>query len=196
MDRISNVEIRDERLTGFFQTNDIYEINMLQRAILTEVETYAIDIVMFDKNNSSRHDEIIALRLGQLVIDNSRFVPPETGDFKAHIDVSGPGEFTTDDIPLLPFKYKTPIAQLRAGQRIVCDVIVKLGYGRLHVKWRPVSTFTFEETNDGFNIALKGIGMLPPLEIIEKGFAKMDTATRRPASSIFTRPVAPNNFVQ
>jgi len=196
MDHISDIVTIKEITTALFHTNDRAEVNMLQRAIYSEIETYAIDIVIFHVNTSSRHDEIIALQLGQLVIDHTRFVPPEDGNFKSSIDFDGPGAFTTDNIPELPFKYKTPIAYLRAGQKIKCEIIIKLGTGRQHVKWRPLSTFTFKEHEMGYSIRVKGIGMLPGVDIIQKGLDKIDTASSRPGSNIFSRPVVPNNFVQ
>jgi len=194
MERIVNIETTGNITSALFLTKDIAEINLLRRAILSEIETYAIDVVVFQHNTSPRHDEIIALRLGQLAIDHSRFIPPKEGNFKTHIDFQGPGIFTTEHIPELPFKYVTPIATLKRGQKITCDVIVKKGQGKQHVKWRPVSTVTFTEVEDGYKITFKGIGMLSGQEILEKGTIKMKEAAERPALTLFSRPLVPINI--
>lgn len=194
MERITNIEVTGNIVSGVFLTKDVSEANLLIRAIKSEIETYAIDIVVFQVNTSSRHDEIIALRLGQLVIDHSRFVPPEQGEYRTHIDSQGPGEFSTDDIPGLPFKFRTPIAALKAGQRITCDVIVKRGQAKTHVKWRPVSTVKMTEVENGYKITFKEIGMLTGPEIFEKGYAKMTDAANRPPITLFSVPLRPANM--
>lgn len=195
MDRITNIETTGNITSALFLTTDIAEANLLKRAILSEIETYAIDIVTFQINTSPRHDEIIALRLGQLVIDNSQFVPPEEGNFQTHIDVQGPLNFTTDDIPGLPFKYKTPIATLKPGQRIVCDVIVRKGQGKQHVKWRPVSKVILTEVDNGYKLTIKEIGMLSGQEIFERGLAKMRDAANRAPITLFSHILVPAKFL-
>ncbi|CAH6420520.1 Hypothetical protein HVR_LOCUS1213, partial [uncultured virus] len=194
MDRITNINTTGEITTALFRTKDVAEVNMLRRAILSEIDTYTIDIVIFQTNTSPRHDEVVALRLGQLVIDHTRFVPPAEGDLTIHIDVRGPLNFTTASIPELPFKYETPIVVLREGHRIVCDCKIKRGQGKTHAKWRPISVFTFTEVEDGFQISFKGIGMMDGTTIIEQGIAKMPDAARRPPITIFSQPLIPYNM--
>lgn len=194
MERFAQLKIDDNLVSALFLTTDVAEANMLKRAIMSEIETYAIDIVIFQVNTSARHDEIIALRLGQVVIDHSRFVPPETGDFRTHIDVQGPTKFTTNHIPELPFKFETPIMDLKAGQRIICDVIVKRGQGRQHVKWRPVSSVAIQDAEDGYLITFKEIGMLTGAQILERGLAKIVDAAHRPPITLFSQPLVPANI--
>ena len=199
MDRVENINITDNIVTALFRTHDVAEINLFKRAIMSEIETYAIDIVVFHTNTSPRHDEIIALRLGQLVIDNSQFTPPPNDDYKFRIDISGPNDdtpltITTNNIPSLPFKYETPFVTLRKGQRIVCDCIVKKGQGKTHVKWRPISSFTFTEVDEGFQIKFKEIGMLSGHEIIRQGLLKMSDAAQRPPQTLFSHTLIPHNM--
>ncbi len=188
MERFVDIETKGNVTTAIFLTDDISEVNMLRRAIKSEILTYAIDIVIFHENNSPRHDEILALRLGQLVIDNDVYQPT---DERIRIEVSGPKEFTTQDIPNIPFKYVTPIAQLSEGQKIVCDVIVREGSGRIHAKWSPVSLFSIIQHKSGYHIKFKNVGMLSSQKIISKGLEMMKTAASRPPSNIFTRPLVP-----
>lgn len=194
MERITNIETTGNITSALFLTTDVAEANMLKRAIMSEIETYAIDIVIFQVNTSPRHDEVIALRLGQLVIDHSRFTPPEEGDFRTHIDFRGPGELSTEHIPELPFKFRTPIVTLRAGQSVVCDVIVKRGQAKQHVKWRPVAKVFIEEVENGYLITFKDIGMLTPTEILQKGYDKITEAAHRPPITLFSHPLVPGNI--
>lgn len=188
MDRFKNIETSKLITTVIFNSSNIAEVNMLRRSIYASVESYAIDYVVFDTNVSARHDEIIALRLGQCVIDNDKFVPPTDGtDFKAHIDVSGPGWFTTDDIKDITFAYETPITLLKEGQKIKCDVIVRKGTGENHVKWRPVSTFAFTEYQGEFKITMKGLGMMSPETILERGLEKMEQTAKLPVYTLFSQ---------
>lgn len=160
-------------------------VNVLRRSILTEIETFSIDIVTFHENTSPRLDEVLALRLGQCVIDNTRYDKGQ--DFKTTIDVKGPANVTTDDIPGIPFKYRTPIVTLRGDQRLLAEVIVRKGTGRDHVKWRPVASLSLEN-GEGYTILnFKNIGMLSNKEIFDRGWANMKKAMDRPPSTIFSK---------
>ncbi len=190
---ITNIQTNGNITTCLFLSNDASLVNMYRRAILSEIETYAIDTIIFNVNTSPRHDEILALRIGQLPIDHSRFVPPEEGNLRITISFEGPGEFTTEHIPL-PFKRITPIAELRAGQKIECDVIVKKGQAKTHVKWRPVSKVIIKEEGDYFTVTIKDTDMLSGIEILQKGYEKISEASRRDPLNIFFRPVIPEGY--
>lgn len=193
--RVQNgLRILDQTATIHFESQDEAEVNMLRRAILSEIETYAIDEVRILINTGPRIDEILALRLGQLVIDHTRFVPPTEGDFRTRINFEGPGLFTTEHIPGIPFTELTPIMELRAGQRILCEVVVKLGQAKTHAKWRPVSKVTFVSVPGGFDVTLKSVGMLPPDQIFERGLNKIRDAMEWTPLTIFSRPFIPYNI--
>jgi hypothetical protein len=187
------LQIRNNTATIHFATTDVVEMNMFRRAILAEIETFAIDEVNILINTGPRIDELLALRLGQLVIDHTRFAPPPEGDFKTRIDFEGPGMLTTDHIPGIPFTRMTPIMELRAGQRVLCDVVVKLGQAKTHAKWRPVSKVTFAEVEGGYDVTIKSVGMLPPSQIFELGLAKIGAAREWEPITIFSRPFIPHN---
>lgn len=197
MERFHNINTTGLVTTAIFDTRDVTEANMLRRAILSEIETWSINLVIFDVNTSPRHDEIIAQRLGLLVIDHSRFQPPAEGDFKARIDITAPFdmfEVTTQHIPELPFLYETPIVTLRRGQRLVCDLIVTKGTAKIHSKWCPVSILTAIADPEGYMIRFKSVGMLTPEQILEQGLAKMPAAARRPPITIFSHPIVPSTI--
>lgn len=197
--------LTDERdfTTAKFNSNDVAEINMLKRAILSEIETVAIHSVIFYYNNSAREDELMAFRLGQLVLDNDQLdiEAIKQQPLRVRVDISGPVEMTTEHIPNLPFKYKTPIIKLREGERIFCDIIAKVGQGKDHVRWRPVSRFAFSEIKDGeggiiegYNVKMKGLGMMDPEKILQKGYEKIESAANRVSANIFSLQLRPANL--
>lgn len=192
--RIDNIVTKNNITTALFHTSDVAEANLLRRAILSEIETYAINYVIFQVNTSARHEEVLSLRLGQLPIDHSRYTHPQEGDFRGRIDVTGPALFTTNDIKDLPFKNVTPIIELREGQRILCDYIVTKGTGKEHAKWKPVSTCSFTQVNGGYQIRFVDVEMLSPEDIIRQGLSKMVDAANRVPSSLFCQVLVPANI--
>jgi DNA-directed RNA polymerase alpha subunit len=194
MERFTNIVTEKNKTTAIFLSNDTAEVNMLKRAIQSEIETVAIDIVIVYTNTSARHDEILSFRLGQLVIDNERLEVRDFDTYRVRVDVSGPLDVTTEHIPEIPFKYKTPIIKLRAGEKIVCDIILVIGTARTHIKWRPISTFVFEEHELGFLIKMGDNGMLSPEQILLRGYEKIRTAADRKSANIFARQLRPENL--
>jgi hypothetical protein len=131
-------------------------MNLYRRAILSEIETYAIEYACFDINISVLHDELLGLRLAQLVIDHDKFINEkldEDLDKRYYVDVSGPGKVTTDDIIGLPFTRKTTFLELQAGERVKFFVMVRKGIARTHVKWRPVGLVAVTKIENGFFIS-------------------------------------------
>lgn len=194
MDQFRDVETNGLVTRAVFLTNDFSRANMLRRAIHTEIDTYAIEFVIFDVNTSAREDEILALRMGQCVIDHTRFIPQEDRHYRYHVDFAGPGTFTTDHIKEIPFTNVTPIAELLAGQRILCDVIVRQGRGAQHVKWSTVSTvLPIREVPGGYLIEFQSIGMMSGVDILERGVNRIADAINRPAQNIFFQPLVPHD---
>lgn len=188
--RLRLVKSVGDLFTAQFLTKDLAEANLLKRAILSEIETYCIDIVSFNVNNSARHDEIIALRLGQLVIDHTKFNPPNNEDLVVTVNVEDK-EFTSDDIRGIPFACKTPIIPLRRGERINCQVTVRKGQGKIHVKWRPVYKVIIKEAEDSIYLTIGSIGMMNPIDIFREGYNKMSEAATRPPINLYFKPAIP-----
>lgn len=197
MDQFRDIETNGLVTRAVFLTNDFSRANMLRRAICSEIDTYAIEFVIFDVNTTAREDEILALRMGQCVIDHTQFIPQPEPNYRYHVDFTGPGTFTTDHITGIPFTNITPIAELLTGQRILCDVIVRQGRGAQHVKWSPVSTvLPVKEVVGGYSIELNSVGMMPGVDILERGVDRITDAINRPARNIFFRALAPHDIEQ
>ncbi len=129
-------------------------INALRRIILSEVPTMAIDVVEFKKNNTGLYDEIIAHRLGLLVLktDLKHYNLPEecscggVGCAKCQVRLTlkankqgfvYASQLQSSDPKIVPVHEKTPIVKLLPGQELELETIATLGRGKTHAKWQP-----------------------------------------------------------
>lgn len=126
--------------------------NTLRRLVINDVPTMAIEDVTFLKNDSVLYDEIIAHRLGLVVLKtdlesyNMMSVCSCKGagcaqcQLKLTIDVEGPRTVYAEDIissdpAVVPVFPKTVITKLIEGQNLKCEATAILGTGKEHVKW-------------------------------------------------------------
>lgn len=193
--RITNIGNKDDYDFFVFNTDDVLLANMLDRSIRSEVETYAIKYVSFDVNKSARHDEILSLRFGQCPISNDKLDIDNPEKLIVEFDVSGPKEFTTHDIPEIPFAQKVPIITLRNGERIAGRLFIEKGKGKDHVKWRPVGCLGVTSVDGGFMFKFKNKGHISNEEIIRRGLDGMLAAATREPLTIFSRPVVPSSLL-
>ncbi len=129
-------------------------INSIRRAIIAEVPTMAIDEVEIIKNTSALYDEMIAHRLGLLVLktDLSTYEEPHkckcegAGCPRCTVQLTlkavGPGyvyasSLKSKDPKIKPVYPNTPIAYLDEGQEIELIAYARLGRGKQHAKWSP-----------------------------------------------------------
>ena len=146
----------------------LHTLNSIRRAIMSEVPTMSIDYVVFIENSSVFYDEYIAHRLGLLPLTSDyaleKYKPPEEcaeagekGVFSADcyakfdLDVEGPengvltvyaGSLIPSDPDVVPVYPKTLLFKLIKGQRVKLEAFARLGRGREHAKWSPVSVAT------------------------------------------------------
>lgn len=139
-------------------------VNALRRIILTEVPTMAIDEVIIVENSSVLHDEILALRLGLIPLktDLDSYNLPEECTCKSEfgcnlcrttlmLDVEANENvrtvYSSDLVPenpdVAPVNDKIPIVKLAPGQKIRLEAYARLGKGKVHAKWQPVSVCTY-----------------------------------------------------
>uniref|UniRef100_A0A7J2TJU2 DNA-directed RNA polymerase subunit Rpo3 n=1 Tax=Archaeoglobus fulgidus TaxID=2234 RepID=A0A7J2TJU2_ARCFL len=131
-------------------------VNSIRRAMKSLVPTLAIDYVDFYVNSSFFYDETIAHRLAMIPIKT------EPGKFRMRnecscngvgcpscqiafrLNVEGPrivysGDFVSDD-PEVHFVYKDiPVLALFKGQQLMIEAVARLGTGKEHSKFQPVS---------------------------------------------------------
>jgi len=139
-------------------------VNAIRRAAMAEVPTLAVDFIYVYDNSSSVFDEIIAHRMGLTVLDSSEALetlrPPEEckgaseDDESCYVELilesSVPDDAATGryvkagEIKVTRGRARivypeTPIAYLAPGQKVHIVAYARLGRGREHGKWSPVS---------------------------------------------------------
>ena len=134
--------------------------NTLRRIMLAEVPSMAIAEVVVIENSSVLHDETLALRLGLIPLktDLDSYSLPEECSCKSELgchlcrtvltlDVQAgdtvrtvySGDMVPEDPNTVPVSEKIPIVKLAPGQRVRLEAYSKLGKGKVHAKWQPVS---------------------------------------------------------
>src|SRR5712692_2201334 len=137
--------------------------NALRRIIMAEVPVMAIDDVMILENNSVMYDEILAHRLGLIPVttDQTYNLPEDCtckselgcekcrASFSLEVEASDPVEVVysanlkPENPEVKPVSDKVPIVKLAQGQRIKLEAYARLGRGKVHAKWQPVSAATY-----------------------------------------------------
>ncbi len=162
-------------------------VNTLRRAIIDEVPTMAIEDVEFRKNSSTMYDEMIALRLGLLVLSTdldsyefpSEKVPKDSAkaSLKLTLSAKGPKTVYASDIKsadpkVKPVHGKTPIVKLIDGQELEFEATAVLGRGKEHTKWAPGHAYYMNDAkitvNNDSNL-FEDYKSLYPTEIFKDG---------------------------
>ncbi|MEZ0393951.1 MAG: DNA-directed RNA polymerase subunit D [Desulfurococcaceae archaeon] len=162
---ITPLERGDRRIKLYLRGVPLHVVNSIRRATIAEVPTMAVDYVVFMENNTVFYDEYIAHRLGLMPLYSEdaleKYKPPEecaeagekgifSEDCFVKLELSGQGpedgvltlrakDLVTSDPGVKPVYPETPIVQLIRGQSIKLEAYARLGRGKEHVKWSPVS---------------------------------------------------------
>jgi DNA-directed RNA polymerase subunit D len=132
--------------------------------MLTEVPAMAIDEVVFLENSSILNDEVLAHRMGfiPLKTDLDSYSLPEEckceSEFGCNLCRSNltleaeatdktitvySADLKPENPDIAPVSDKIPIAKLAPEQRIKFEAYARLGKGKNHAKWQPVSMSTY-----------------------------------------------------
>ncbi|MEM2103982.1 MAG: DNA-directed RNA polymerase subunit D [Candidatus Bathyarchaeia archaeon] len=162
---IKVLERGDRNLRLLIKGVDTPFINALRRIALAEVPCMAIDDVVIIENSSVLHDEVIAHRLGLIPLktDLDGYNLPEECTCKSEFGCNlcrvtftldreaeegtvtvYSGELVSENPNVMPVSDKIPIAKLAKGQRLRLEAYARLGRGRDHAKWQPVSSCTYK----------------------------------------------------
>ncbi|AFZ70311.1 DNA-directed RNA polymerase, alpha subunit/40 kD subunit [Caldisphaera lagunensis DSM 15908] len=165
------LDFNNNRITVYLEGFPIAFGNALRRLVLSDVPTMAVDYVYFYDNDTSVYDEIIAHRLGLLVLKSDdaihKYGLPENCAGKSETDTncytqivlekelsndSGSGIYVKasdlkfSDASIKPAYPDTPIVYLAPGQRIHLVAYARLGRGKEHGKWSPASASVLQYT--------------------------------------------------
>lgn len=164
MVEIQILEKTDEYMRFVVSGVNVPFVNALRRTMLTEVPAMAIDELVILENSSILNDEILAHRMGfiPLKTDLDSYTLPEEckceSEFgcnlcRANLTLeieAGDKTMTVysadmkpEDPAIAPVSDKIPIAKLTPDQRIKFEAYARLGKGKNHAKWQPVSMCTY-----------------------------------------------------
>jgi DNA-directed RNA polymerase subunit D len=162
---IKVLEKDDANMRLLIQGVDVPYMNALRRLVISEVPCMAIDEIVILENSSVLQDEIIAHRLGLIPLktDLDSYNLPEDCACKSEfgcnlcrvtlaLDVEakgGPrtvysGDLVSENPSVMPVSDKIPILKLAKEQRIKLEAYARLGKGKNHAKWQPVSMCAYK----------------------------------------------------
>lgn len=140
-------------------------VNALRRIVLSEVPCMAIDEIVMVENSSILQDEIIAHRLGLIPLktDLDSYNLPEECPCKSEfgcnlcrvtlaLDVEAKdgsrtiysGDLKSESESVVAVSDKIPIVKLAKEQKLRLEAYARLGKGRNHAKWQPVSMCAYK----------------------------------------------------
>ncbi|RUM34063.1 MAG: DNA-directed RNA polymerase subunit D [Archaeoglobus sp.] len=136
-------------------------VNSIRRAMMSYVPTMAVDYINVYMNTSYLFDEILAHRIGLIPIktDVDKFNFPDKCEcggegcprcqVSLRLNAEGPktvysGEFVSDDPETKPVYDNVPVVKLYEGQQLMIEAVARLGIGKEHAKWKPVSVCAYK----------------------------------------------------
>lgn len=150
--------VRDDGFSMEFILRDSYPAfaNAWRRAMKSLVPVMAVDYVDFYLNSSYLYDEILAHRIGLIPIKTNvdkfnlqnKCVCEGEGcpncQVSLRLNVEGPkivysGDFISDDPETKPVFDNIPVVELYEGQQLMLEAVARLGFGKEHAKFQPVS---------------------------------------------------------
>uniref|UniRef100_A0A7C1T9X2 DNA-directed RNA polymerase subunit Rpo3 n=1 Tax=Thermofilum pendens TaxID=2269 RepID=A0A7C1T9X2_THEPE len=171
MPRLSVLEKKGEKLVLLLEDVTPALANSIRRALVAEVPTLAIDEVIIAENTSIFWDEMIAHRLALIplkmddktydalldcyergedcsavfsldeeAVERTRTVLSGRLRFEGVEGVAAPAEA----FHVEPVSKNIPILKLAKGQRVSLTAIARMGVGREHAKWQPVSAVGYK----------------------------------------------------
>ena len=181
--------------------------NALRRFAISEVPCMAIDEIVIHDNSSVLYDEILAHRLGliPLTTDLEGYILPQDCDCKTSLGCTKcrvllvldavatdevktiySGDLVSEDTRVKPYVDNIPIIKLAPSQKIKLEAYAKLGKGRHHAKWQPVtiSTLTDTDNDSEFHLTLESTGSLPANEILLQATSILNTKLKNMNQSI------------
>ena len=207
MATIKILESSDSHVKLLLKGIDRVYANALRRFAISEVPCMAIDEIVIHDNSSVLYDEILAHRLGliPLTTDLEGYILPQDCDCKTSLGCTKcrvllvldavatdevktiySGDLVSEDTRVKPYVDNIPIIKLAPSQKIKLESYAKLGKGRHHAKWQPVtiSTLTDTDNDSEFHLTLESTGSLPANEILLQATSILNTKLKDMNQSI------------
>ena len=201
------IESSDSHVKLLLKGIDRVYANAIRRFAISEVPCMAIDEIVIHDNSSVLYDEILAHRLGliPLTTDLEGYILSQDCDCKTSLGCTKcrvllvldavatdevktiySGDLVSEDTRVKPYVDNIPIIKLAPSQKIKLEAYAKLGKGRHHAKWQPVtiSTLTDTDNDSEFHLTLESTGSLPANEILLQATSILNTKLKDMNQSI------------
>ena len=163
--KIQILEKNDVSMSLLIEETNPAFMNALRRIVISEVPSMAVDDVVIIENSSTLQDEALAHRIGLMPLktDLDSYNLPENCTCKSEfgcplcrvslvLDVEAgdltttvhSGDFTSENPAIVPVSSKIPIAKLAPEQKIRLEAYARLGKGKDHARWQPVSMCAYK----------------------------------------------------
>jgi DNA-directed RNA polymerase subunit D len=167
-DLILKVEVQsinEEKVRFLLKGVDVAFANALRRTMIMDVPCMVIDDIFVFENSSVVMDESLAHRIGlvPLKTDLENYILPSececkselgcekcrvvlTLDMEAETDTRTvySGDFISENSAVVPASPTIPLTKIAPGQAVRLEAYARLGTGREHSKWQPVSESIYQ----------------------------------------------------
>ena len=194
---ISNLTYKGDIIKLTYKGNP----TILKRQLIEQTPTYAVKYVTFDREEVPVHPELIANKIGLMVIDqtivkeylidnravcgaiidNERDIDDETyEDGETFVGIRILAEHIRFHDGVSPFKYSESLITVLPNSRsfhITC--LIEEGYGNQHVKYSPVVLVGYKQLEDGndiYDVTIESTGAysIEDLAAIVQSYSKGD----------------------
>jgi DNA-directed RNA polymerase subunit D len=164
VEEIQILDKTDDFMRFIVRGTNVPFVNALRRIMLTEVPTMAIDEIVILENSSILNDEILAHRMGLIPLktDLDSYNLPEECKCESELGCNlcrsnltleaeatnktitvYSGELKPENADVAPASDKIPLVKMAPEQRLKLEAYARLGKGKKHAKWQPVSMCTY-----------------------------------------------------
>ncbi len=163
--KVRILDLDDEKIRFTLDGVDVAFANALRRTMISDVPCMAIDDLFIFDNSSVVHDEVLAHRIGLIPLktDLDNYVLPEVCecqselgcekcrvvltlevDSEAGTKTVTSGDFVSVDPNVVPASMGIPLTKIATGQTVRLEAYARLGTGKIHAKWQPVSEAIYQ----------------------------------------------------
>jgi len=159
----------EDTLRFLLEGEDVALANALRRTMIMEVPCMTIDDLFIFDNSSPLPDENLAHRIGltPLITDLDSYVLPEDCECGSDLGCSlcrvvltldveaedgnrtiTSGDFVSEDPKVVPINPDIPLTKITTGQAVRLEAYARLGRGKTHAKWQPVSMAVYQHVGE------------------------------------------------
>lgn len=167
--KVRILDLDEEKIRFTLDGVDVAFANALRRTMISDVPCMAIDDLFIFDNSSVINDEVLAHRIGLMPLktDLDNYVLPEdcecqselgcekcrvvlTLDIEAETDTRTvmSGDFVSVDPNVVPASPDIPLTKIAPGQAVRLEAYARLGTGKTHAKWQPVSEAIYQHIGE------------------------------------------------